>query len=396
MFVKNDLEGKWVNGTIGKVSNLNDDTIEVEITSEGQKYCYYVDRQKWEIPKYKYNYENRTIGTEIVGEYIQFPLILAWSVTIHKSQGLTFDDLIIDLERGAFAYGQVYVALSRAKSLEGIFLQKPISSFDIKVDIQISRFLGKIKFLGKNQIKELINTWELKNVTQEAGFNKNESTFSGENIPNQIEMLSHQDASDHSKLPVGESTHLLSNHKETLPKTLREPSFQNYLNNSAQKLKRICRYSEETRIFLVIGIALVALFLYQFLASTVFVKERINPTQQPSGVIVITPTIVRIKPSQIAITSTSTEKFNSTPTPKPENTSIQGCLYSVSSLSIRECPGTNYIVIGYLLNGECVEIIGKDETNTWIALEGGGWVNAYYLEINDDLKMLPILGCLLD
>jgi ATP-dependent DNA helicase PIF1 len=140
MFIKNDLHKRWVNGTIGKICNLDDKSVRVEIISEGNQYAYEVEQETWEILKYKFNPEIRSINTEVIGSFKQYPLKLAWAVTIHKSQGLTFNNLIIDFERGAFAYGQTYVALSRCTSLEGITLKQPIRHSDIKVDIVVTKY----------------------------------------------------------------------------------------------------------------------------------------------------------------------------------------------------------------------------------------------------------------
>ena len=145
MFIKNDLHRRWVNGTIGKTSSLDEKSVRVEIISAGNPHVYEVEQETWEILKYKFNSGTRSINTEVVGSFKQYPLKLAWAVTIHKSQGLTFKDLIIDFERGAFAYGQAYVALSRCTSLEGITLKQPIKPGDIKVDIVVNRYFDSLQ-----------------------------------------------------------------------------------------------------------------------------------------------------------------------------------------------------------------------------------------------------------
>lgn len=142
MFVKNDLSRRWVNGTIGKVYSLDKDSIHVEITENGTQSIYPVGIEKWEILKYKFDSISHRLDTEVVGAFTQYPLRLAWAVTIHKSQGLTFDSVVIDLGYGAFAYGQTYVALSRCTSYEGISLKKRIGRSDVRVDSEVNRYFS--------------------------------------------------------------------------------------------------------------------------------------------------------------------------------------------------------------------------------------------------------------
>jgi len=142
MFLKNDPKRKYVNGTIGRVVGFKDDAIKVELErADGQLDTVAVEKSPWEILRYKTtpNVENE-IATEVAGTFKQFPLKLAWAITIHKSQGKTFDRVIIDLGRGAFEHGQTYVALSRCRTLEGIVLKKPIRMRDIMVDERIVDF----------------------------------------------------------------------------------------------------------------------------------------------------------------------------------------------------------------------------------------------------------------
>ena len=94
----------------------------------------------WEIKNYQYNKEKKQVETQIMGRFVQYPMKLAWAVTIHKSQGKTFEKIYIDLANGAFAHGQVYVALSRCKSLDGVFLRRPLRQEDILVDRDILNY----------------------------------------------------------------------------------------------------------------------------------------------------------------------------------------------------------------------------------------------------------------
>jgi len=117
MFVKNDAGRRWVNGTIGRVLEVLDRSVRVEIADGDRRMVVEVGPEKWEILKHKIDRKSARIVTEVVGTYTQLPLKLAWAITIHKSQGLTFDKVVIDLGSGAFAPGQTYVALSRCRTL---------------------------------------------------------------------------------------------------------------------------------------------------------------------------------------------------------------------------------------------------------------------------------------
>jgi len=140
IMIKNDVEKRrWVNGSIGFIEDLTESAIRVNLGGN----IYDVFRHQWEKIQYVASAEGDRIEPKVIGTFDQFPLKLAWAITIHKSQGQTFEDVVIDIGCGAFAHGQVYVALSRCTKLEGIRLKRKIRARDIIFDGRVLEFRNR-------------------------------------------------------------------------------------------------------------------------------------------------------------------------------------------------------------------------------------------------------------
>ncbi|PIZ76187.1 AAA family ATPase [Candidatus Peregrinibacteria bacterium CG_4_10_14_0_2_um_filter_38_24] len=149
MLLSNDSAGRWVNGTIGKIIDIKSDEESGEdlLVVELQNGSHVnVSQYSWEIYKYVFDRNKGKLEADIMGSFLQYPVRLAWAVTIHKSQGKTFENVAVDIGNGAFAQGQVYVAISRCTSFEGLILKKPIYKKHIWIDYHIVRFLTGFQY----------------------------------------------------------------------------------------------------------------------------------------------------------------------------------------------------------------------------------------------------------
>ncbi len=138
MLVRNDSEGRWVNGTIGTVEGFSSAGVQVSIDGR----THDIEPAAWEKYKYDFNADTKKVERRITGIFRQYPLRLAYAVTIHKAQGLTLDKVYIDFDRGMFAHGQAYVAFSRARSLEGLEVSRAIRPRDLVIDREAFAFGG--------------------------------------------------------------------------------------------------------------------------------------------------------------------------------------------------------------------------------------------------------------
>jgi ATP-dependent DNA helicase PIF1 len=143
MLLSNDTTGRWINGDLGWIDSLPEagkpDQAVVVRLDRGVRVD--VLRHKWEVIRFRYNPERDRIESEVIGSFTQYPLRLAWAVTIHKAQGKTFDEVVVDFGRGTFAPGQAYVALSRCTSMTGLVLRRPLGQRHVLTDARIETFL---------------------------------------------------------------------------------------------------------------------------------------------------------------------------------------------------------------------------------------------------------------
>jgi len=143
MMLNNDKEARWVNGDLGTVSKINEHKQEIFVRLENGTEIL-VPKYTWEMIRFSYDKDFDSVDTDVVGTFAQFPIRLAWAITIHKGQGKTYNNVIVDFGRGTFTHGQAYVALSRCRSLEGMILKTPIVRRHIMIDERINVFMKKM------------------------------------------------------------------------------------------------------------------------------------------------------------------------------------------------------------------------------------------------------------
>lgn len=154
MMTRNDPDKRWVNGSIGRVFKIDEGTITVQINGKN----FDVAKESWKEVEFILNKDTNEIEERTLAEFRQYPVMLSYAMTIHKSQGKTFERITIDIGAGAFAHGQIYVALSRCKTLEGVVLNNPIGKKDIIVDPRVAEYYNNKSIPAKKTVEYMSTT----------------------------------------------------------------------------------------------------------------------------------------------------------------------------------------------------------------------------------------------
>lgn len=197
MFLRNDVSDKklYYNGKIGTVIELHDNHIKVKTADDNVVVS--VEPEVWENIQYSLDPETKTIKEEIIGTFTQFPLKLAWSITIHKSQGLTFDRVAIDAQH-AFAHGQVYVALSRCRSLEGLILLSKINLSSVRVNTYLQNYCSSQSIPDTTEVAEAQKAFLFQLMEELFSFTEIETTWQ----TFMVMLRNYEDDSDYLSLPL--------------------------------------------------------------------------------------------------------------------------------------------------------------------------------------------------
>lgn len=152
MLVKNDSQKRWVNGSLATITKLQPRSVWARLDENGLEHEITVET--WENIEYVWDWVESCVKTNVIGRYSQIPLAQAWAITIHKAQGLTLSDVRIDLDGGAFTEGQAYVALSRAKSIQGLSFERPVKPGDVRVN---SHLINAVRCMAENANRQNLN-----------------------------------------------------------------------------------------------------------------------------------------------------------------------------------------------------------------------------------------------
>lgn len=162
VLLKNDKDGRWVNGSVGKVEALHEDHIDIRVDGQVSR----LERESWEEIIYEYDADKGKVEATVGSSFTQYPVKLAWGLTVHKSQGQTYERVLLDLSTGVFAAGQLYVALSRCTSLEGLWLKMPVKREYVIVDSKITEFMSRCEAIVVEE--ESVEAKEFPKVAEES------------------------------------------------------------------------------------------------------------------------------------------------------------------------------------------------------------------------------------